>query len=1358
MAITIYKSGYLATPKSSDLGVGKFSVSVFLRMDEVTAFGMFHTPLTRGKWSIQANGGSPNTQQIKMYGLVSPTGSILTAQKPKFAAGHVAHFAMVYDKDDPTRQFMAVNGIKYPYATTSSLPIDFANVGFGVGNPSVTSFPVAFTVQDLLFLKGHAFSDEDLDAIQDHPEVATTIGDGPGVSRAFWTFDGDPGQPVTAGSPGITTPGVPALSFGDPTLATDGSSVAYSPRMAFIRAVQVDQTFVRSSGKTICVSLTNAVTGEGALMPPDGLQTPPTIRINGGPPIVLPTVAEGAYQSDECTAMLFPLPAGVVIRPGIDAVTISAPKGWAVSESGLVPTMVDRVVHNRAGRPSSMAAWPEAEQLRVGVNIPLPSMTYYDIYRVPKNLALHNAPMSPSDANPDGTYARSTNATIVQLNHNGIDNVGPPAPLGLYAVRWDDLNLADPVTITLTTSSDNLDLFERVEYRNDGAAGVGKVRVFELRRRVYTHVLASDVDASATTLTMTTMVDSRANSAATRDCFIVLGGEQIRVGSQGTNKSTVVGCTRGWNGTTPTSHAAGSPVEIRYANVNVVLTMSLKSTSGNLKYANLSILGPDNWTPPVAPGPASVAHVAWDDLDVDLLRNFSSGSGITRCMDSLPTTRDATEPEHVTQADDPHWASPRWADDLRIKKIRPFDPVRSPYVYAHIGEFPGAELYTATLGAPLAAADSESIETISIPDGDAAPVCYGSRLFIGGEAMRVVGEAGPGLYKVVRGIDDTAATAHPAGPIQVGWRIPITDPSQYVRPGRRFYEVVLDENSTPPRFGIAPARDSLRILPDCNITARRSLTLPNGVDATAVTFAVAPAEPGDWFYLAKGLTLVVGGETMTIASADESAGTVTVSPRTAGAVHAPGAAGATKSDLALFQDASGGLRVWKSTVYWACICLPTGRRSFLIHGELASGEETAQFAAGEQIYDPARTGLRFDVYAKPSIPYEMVGKLSSLTSGGWCWANVPFLASDSLVRRIAKAVRDNLPAGRKVVVELANEFWNTVFPFWGKGLTFDLLMRAPSGATPVDWWLLRQDRVTAIFREVFSEQGRAGEILQVIAWQQGQAAGILAAVRRLGIQPDAVSMAAYIAAPETAAYVRSVNIIDDEQACDLFATAVEFNVDTLSYRVAAERNVKAIAEHEAITGRKLLNLYYEGGLDFAVPQRADVVARKERSRDLRYNPLWYHVERDVYSIFRRVGKVDAYAVYAYGLVAGGDVGHLWGMINHPRQKPGYGDGRNGSRDNRLALFRKGLPNSADLTTGPDAANDSVRLQAWMDQNRDFFLHSNSTNPDPGTGPDPGTDPETGPGPNPGLPGQGVSRKPSRIVPLGSFSRAFRGYR
>jgi hypothetical protein len=122
-------------------------------------------------------------------------------------------------------------------------------------------------------------------------------------------------------------------------------------------------------------------------------------------------------------------------------------------------------------------------------------------------------------------------------------------------------------------------------------------------------------------------------------------------------------------------------------------------------------------------------------------------------------------------------------------------------------------------------------------------------------------------------------------------------------------------------------------------------------------------------------------------------------------------------------------------------------------------------------------------------PYEATAQVTGSFPGTNHWCAVSTPATDLCVAEIAKRVRDNLPPGRKVFVELGDEFWNTtwmdtfIYPMgrfnaWGPRLVNTDLA-----------YFTRASQIHDIFVSVFNQidingnSNRGGEIVRLFGTQ-----------------------------------------------------------------------------------------------------------------------------------------------------------------------------------------------------------------------------------------------------------------------------------
>ncbi|OJW18811.1 MAG: hypothetical protein BGO49_17460 [Planctomycetales bacterium 71-10] len=1322
MAVTFKNSGKINAKTFNIPFIGaRVTMSAYVRLNSLPTSGM-QTLFVRGQCRFTAIGPAGGSTYTFNAQCMSAAGTTRTHSRAGAAVGGVYHLALVYDKDDASRRFVAVNGAKVPWAADLSGPLGTISwLGYGGSDSD-------FTIQRAFFLDGYAATDADVSALAGDADAAPAVfaaaAATPGVLAMYHSLEGAVGADVRANEPGVSWGGDPNYGIPEPTRATSGDVVRYSEPMACKGALAVERAYVGSAGKTVTVILTD---GEGrARVAPQGDATAaaPSIRIDGGPPIALPTTASaGAYVQPTADALFFPMPAGVSVSPG-QAVLLDAPAGWISPQIGFAPAIFGLAVDNFAGMPISDGLWPGAPPARVGTNAAITSATEYTPVVMNRNRALNFRMGMNAKYWPDGTFKGPiVNAILAQSGgYNRVDPEGIAGKEGLWAIGWSDYDHANPVTMVVGGDGVGSVVKEVRDYRNDGdAEGRGKVRVYDVRFGATTaYTLREAVDATATTIRLVEPIVGSLNES-----YLVVDGEQILVGSYDAVARTCAGCTRGWNGTVAAAHAAGAAItarrRARYGNLYVTMTCP---DAPNLHYADFVAYQPGSWPEPTKPGPVTLPPR--DDLALDeAMEGFlSPGCGGFRHMDGTPAQGfDVAEPEQMAKPGAPHYANPGYVDRLHFASVGPFDPAASPYFYTPT-PWPASETYTATLAAAIATAPPPgTVETIAIADGRRMPVMLGQLLFDGGEIMRVVGVPREGdEYRVERGSRNTPTATHAAGPIVVGYRIPITQASQYipVDPATHRYEAVFDQDlSTPLTFGRNLANGGYSDwggTDDANIAARRTLTLTAPLAATALDVYATPAAESDWDFIATNINLAIGSEVLVVAAVDRAAGKITVKSRPAGAAAYPaGATARTRSSGVLLQGPDGTKRGYNRLYNAKNAILPTAiDRALVFVGDDGLGLGGSGTPAVLQPFDAPDAGTKEFVSPYAVFPYAETARQTATAPLAWHWLCVPGRSTDAAVYEAARQVRDHLPAGRKVIFELGNEIWNWRFP---NTQVYEIVSHAVGLANHRELYILRSRAAFEVARACFAEVGRQGELVHVVCSQTG--VDILADCRRLGVEPDAAAIAPYIITPKTAACGAAFTAVDDDQACDLYTFLTYYDGSILQYRQMMASMDRMLASHEAATGRRPLKFCYEGGLEAIVlpgtPGFSDPLGR--RRRDIPYNPNFYFTERDYYGAMRSIGGVDLYMQYEIASTSPytdyDDSLYLWGLLRGPAQKAGYGDGRDGGVDNRR--YRYAAPE--DLTKTGDVYCESVRMQAWLDHQRRWVAAQagNQPDPEPGTG-------------------------------------------
>ena len=1040
--------------------------------------------------------------------------------------------------------------------------------------------------------------------------------------------------------------------------------------------------------------------------------------------------------------MIFHLPDGVKVEPG-DVVTLDAETGWVGTVLGSAPAVSGLAVSNRAGRPSSVEDWEGARSslMRVGVNVAAPSATYWSSICANKNRAKDLNVNEVAELWPDGTIAQNVEIPICQHgNPNGVDYVGFGMAEGPFLLGWGDKDPSKPVTCLLKAAANTHRAVEMEEYRNEGDEdGKGKVRVYWVEPRVHDDfVLDGAIDASTTSIKIAGDVSLMLPTSPDKLLRLTIGGEAILTGPYDHPTKTFSGCTRGFLGTTPASHASGSPCPADYSTRSGSLKFVVSAADGQPHYEDLRIYNPEDAAEFLPDPPAPVVLPPEDHLDANAIfdSHFDEGVGVLRCMDSTATFSLASELEHCSRPSDPHWNGRRFGGRYVLQGVRPYDPEVSPYVYSHIPLY-NSEQYTATLGADIEDVGEEDpaypgpVSTITITDGRTAPILYGSELWVDDERMRVVEipKHSGTQYKVVRGVCGTTPATHAAGTITVGWRSPITNVLQYGRdPDDPYHdkstqywcEAIIDEDASMPLItGRTMVNDDTD--PDGAPLARRSLTFPDGIPSWLVSDGqdiTVEASEEDWDYIAPGLEFVVGTELIRIFTMDRTAGTITTWPRSQGAVsYPPGTTATTRASKYLVGEPGSPNRVWVSPFWYSTITLTTGPNTVLLQQDYLGDpgpQEGIPVPTGptfEQEFEPGAVRNRVDWMPAPQLPYEFgPALLARKAPKGWYWVNLPYLASDAMAWDVAKITFDHLLPTQKLIVELSNEIWNPGFP--AQNVPPKPLSRIQGTFGGSYAWCeqsaLRVGQTGEIFRAYAASIGRPeSDVIVMAAWQFGQTNGFLQACRRMGADVDANSYAPYmnppIPGPE---YRRFHEASNNPQAIDQLRHHHEFNRDYIN---ACKEAVDAIDAHELATGKRLINTNYECGDGTVVPcgypgkvDPNDAVDSTYRERDLRLDPQFRHYRRDTYLIAQRIWGVEVHAVFCLGYSPGGWSPFVWCLTTAQWKQAGRGDGTDGKVDNRLCLFQPGQEHSADLMTSPDTRNVEPSLLGWKEHQRDYF--------------------------------------------------------
>lgn len=180
---------------------------------------------------------------------------------------------------------------------------------------------------------------------------------------------------------------------------------------------------------------------------------PPTIKVNGGAPIVLtnPNFDPGVAGVGVSPVMMFPLATPIL---STDAVTFTAPANCFATAAGSIPAITNQAVANHVGG-SVGPATPGIRTLKVGYNL-LPS----GIVPISSNLFLNQQPLAFTDSLPGTSlgYPRSATAANFSFSFgiepaNAVDAKGYPGLLqGLYKCNYDGAT-GGQIAVTPTTGT-----------------------------------------------------------------------------------------------------------------------------------------------------------------------------------------------------------------------------------------------------------------------------------------------------------------------------------------------------------------------------------------------------------------------------------------------------------------------------------------------------------------------------------------------------------------------------------------------------------------------------------------------------------------------------------------------------------------------------------------------------------------------------------------------------------------------------------------------------------------------------------------------------------------------------------------
>lgn len=266
------------------------------------------------------------------------------------------------------------------------------------------------------------------------------------------------------------------------------------------------------------------------------------------------------------------------------------------------------------------------------------------------------------------------------------------------------------------------------------------------------------------------------------------------------------------------------------------------------------------------------------------------------------------------------------------------------------------------------------------------------------------------------------------------------------------------------------------------------------------------------------------------------------------------------------------------------------------------------------------------------------------------WVNVPWLADDDCVARMAQAFADRLPRGTHVHVEYGNEAWNYGF----NGFFYSVWQNNLNGTPGTDYvpvYITRMSQVHQIFRDVWQRAGRdPNDVRRVCGAQTGNAGGSTGPIVQYALKHhisfDELAPASYYNNEPASGALD--NLLTREQLLDLLAV----NLQQSDLPAALTTNLQilagALAQNPTATwlGDVVL-VNYEGGPDTmtTAAMNANLASRNHgvhRDPDFREIEL-YHLQMlqnagvALFNIFTLYGTRDVsqWGVYEGAQMAAG---------------------------------------------------------------------------------------------------------------------------
>lgn len=370
----------------------------------------------------------------------------------------------------------------------------------------------------------------------------------------------------------------------------------------------------------------------------------------------------------------------------------------------------------------------------------------------------------------------------------------------------------------------------------------------------------------------------------------------------------------------------------------------------------------------------------------------------------------------------------------------------------------------------------------------------------------------------------------------------------------------------------------------------------------------------------------------------------------------------------------------------------TGPTTFVINTRNGNGTlgPSSAYPSAPTSYTLSGCGWYWTV-PDTGFPPDFIAQTTGYFPGCNLHVNMPLCATDSYVYNFATIIKNNFPAGRKVYVELADEFWNGGQDELYQAYCF---MGFRGDTDIYTWQVLRTGQIRTIFRNVFGS--RANEVMGALGgWYSatGQTQDLLNLCRSNSVTIDALMVAPYLGLGNDAATIAACNNANIQQNIDIWIHDVYCNqggLFPLSATVMAQ-----IAAYNAATGANCVMHGYEGG--YQTGPSASSNYPMQMTRDMPLDPNWRIIEKDMYAAFQSCGFANL-NLYSFSIYY--DNTNDWGLYHWIYQQPGKGDGSDGLFNNRLCVATPGYDGPLDFTksstTNQDANTVSVRGQAFLE--------------------------------------------------------------